>query len=294
MKKDNKQPLVSVVMPVYNAGDFLVESVNSILQQTYKNFEFIIVDDRSTDDSWIILGKLAAKDKRIRTYRLKKSAGVSETVKFAIAKTRGKFIARMDADDVSLPKRLELQVKYLLHNPKTVAVGGQCSIINKEGELIGEKRFPIKNKDIYSYIFKFVPVQQPTLMIAKTRLPKDFEYYHDGLNTAEEIELLFKLFQFGKVENLKEIVLLYRLHENNTSLKNIKSTFFFTLLSRIKAILQYGYRPSVTGLLVTFIQLIAVSVLPQKTVFWLYEKSRKMLYSMKYSRIGLRPAGGIR
>lgn len=296
MKKNQntKRPFVSVIMPVYNAGDFLVQSIESILKQTYKNFEFIIIDDASTDSSYQILKKFKKRDKRIRIFRIaKKNIGVSETVKYAITKAKGDFIARMDADDVAIKTRISKQVVFLLKNRNTVAVGGQCSIINKNGEVIGEKIFPTKFKEIYSYIFKFVPLQQPTLMIARKRLPKDFEFYHDGLDTAEELELLFKLFQYGKVENLGDIVLLYRLHDKNTSLKDIKKTFLYTLLSRFRAVIKYHYRPTITGIIFTLFQALLVLLLPQTLVFWLYEKMRKLHYSMKYSRLGLQFIGEV-
>ena len=263
-------------MPVYNAGSFLVEAIESILSQTYKNFEFIIVDDCSTDNSWSILRNYAKKDSRIRLFRNTKNLGVSETAQKAIAKARGEFLARMDADDIASPSRLETQLNYLLAHPETVAVGGQCLVIDKDGQVIGEKKFPLSFEEIYSYIFKFIPVQQPTLMIAKGRLPKDFKFYRDGMNTAEEVELFFKLFQYGKVENLPEFVLKYRLHNNNTSLKNLKKTYLLTFYSRIGAVFQYGYRPSWDGLITTLLEAILVLLLPKQWTLALYKKVRNL------------------
>jgi glycosyltransferase involved in cell wall biosynthesis len=277
MRKNNI-PLISVIMPVYNAGDYLVEAIKSILKQSYKNFEFIVVDDASTDNSWAILKKYKKKDKRIRIYRLKENIGVSQTVKFAIEKARGKFLARMDADDIAHPKRLEKEINYLLKNPQTVAIGSQCQLINKNGKNIGKKIFPTKFEDIYKYIFIFVPVQQPTLMINRTKLPKDFEYYYDSMDTAEEIELLFKLFQYGKVENLNETLHYYRLHGQNTSLINLKKTFLLTLLSRIKAVIKHSYKPTVKGVIFTFIQAVLILILPAKFILKMYWFLRETKY----------------
>ncbi|MCM8820036.1 MAG: glycosyltransferase [Candidatus Omnitrophica bacterium] len=286
----NTHPLISVIMPVYNAGDFLVEAIESILHQTYKNFEFIIVDDASIDNSWQILKVFKKKDKRIKIYKFKKNVGVSQTVKFAIEKTKGKFLARMDADDVAHPQRLEKQLNYLLKNPQTVAVGSQCYLINKKGKILGRKTFPTKFEDVYKYIFTFIPIQQPTLMINKTKLPKDFEYYYDGMNTAEEVELLFKLFRYGKVENLEEILHYYRLHEKNTSLQNLKKTFLLTLISRIKAIFKYGYKPTIFGIISTFIQTLLVIFLPSKLILKIYwtlknNKLKKLSFFSFQSRL---------
>jgi len=264
------QPLISVVMPVYNAGEFLVESVQSILNQTYQKFEFIIVDDASTDHSWAILKKFAKKDKRITLLRNDINLGVSLTVKKAIAAAKGTYLARMDADDVSYPARLEKQLAYLQNHTKTVVVGTQCDVIDKDGRIIGAKRFPMHHKAIYEYIFSFIPLQQPSLMIACRRLPKNFDYYVDGLNTAEEVDLIFKLFRYGNVENLSETLLCYRLHGKNTSLLDVKKTFLLTLLSRMKAIVVYAYRPSVRGLLMTLTETVIVLLLPKKLTLWLY------------------------
>lgn len=271
MKKNSKEtPLVSIILPVYNAGNFLRDSIESLLNQTYKNTEIIIVDDHSTDNSYSILKEYAKKNKKIKLFRNKKNLGVSETVKRAINETQGDYLARMDADDISLPDRISLQVEYLEAHKRTVAIGGQCYTINAENQIIGRKTFPTEFKDIYKYIFRFIPVQQPTLMIAKKRLPDNFVYYVDGMNTAEEVELFFKLFTHGKVENLDEPVLLYRIHDNNTSFKNVKETFLLTLVARIKAIFRYGYKPTTAGVIYTVIQTLVVLLLPQNVILGIY------------------------
>lgn len=263
-------------MPVYNAGPFLSDAIKSILSQTCRNFEFIIVDDASEDSSWQITQDIARKHKQIKATRNPKNLGVSETVKKAISLAKGEFLARMDADDVALPVRLEKQVKYLLKHKETVAIGGQCLLIDKDGDIVGEKTFPTAFSDIYKYIFKFIPVQQPTLMIARRRLPREFKYYRDGMNTAEEVELLFKLFQYGKVENLPDTLLMYRLHDKNTSLLNIRKTFLLTLLARVKGVLLYGYKPTLSGVVVTLLQTGVALLLPRKLALFLYKKLRKI------------------
>lgn len=268
--KKTRPPVISVVMPVYNAEKYVGQAIRSILNQTLKNFEFIIVDDSSTDSTWDIIRKFAQKSKRIKLFRNDKRMGVSITVKRAIEHARGDFIARMDADDISFPGRFEKQLSYLRQNRKTVAVGAQCLLINKRGRIIGEKVFPTSFDKIYEYIYRFVPLQQPTLMIAKKRLPRDFEFYRDGMNSAEEVELIFKLFVYGKVENLNEFLFKYRMHDKNTSLSNVKETFFLTLLSRIKAVFAYGYKPSPLGIFITIAQTILVLLLPGKMILYLY------------------------
>src|SRR3989339_754358 len=123
MKKTQiKQPLISVLMPVFNAAKYVEEAVNSVLAQTYFNFELIIIDDGSTDKSWAILQKLAMKDKRIRIYQNRINSGIGYTRKELAKLAKGKFAAIMDSDDIMFPDRLAIQVKFLQENPKVVVV----------------------------------------------------------------------------------------------------------------------------------------------------------------------------
>ncbi len=276
MRNKEKQPLISVVMPVYNAGSFLMEAIESIRAQTYKNWELVCVDDGSSDDSYEILRKYARKDKRIRVYKNRENMGVSATSNHALSKSKGDFIARMDADDISMPWRFEKQIKCLLLRPDVVAVGGQCELIDGEGNIIGEKRFPVSFEDVKRMIFWSIPVQQPSLMINRVKLPDDFVWYDGGFGSAEEVELLFRFFKLGKVVNLPETLLKYRLHGGNLSLINPRKTFYLTLKSRIRAIGKYGYVPSVYGVFLTLIQIGVVTIVPNKYIYPLYSVLRGM------------------
>lgn len=263
-------------MPVYNAGRFLHQSIQSILEQTYQDFEFIIVNDASTDNSAKIIDDYAKSDKRITVIHNSENLGVSRSVKKAMDIACGAYIARMDADDISLPERFEKQVTYLDSHTKTVAVGTQCTTIDADSNTIGEKTFPLTHEEIYEYIFRFIPVQQPSLMIARKRLPKSFAFYNDSFTTAEEVEMIFKFFQYGRVENLPEKLLKYRIHSTNTSFKSVKKTFFNTLLSRIQAVYTYDYKPSLAGILSTVMQTALVLLLPEAAIMFIYRNMRRI------------------
>ncbi len=263
------KPLVSVIMPAYNAGRFLAPAIESILQQTYPNFEFIIVDDASIDNSWQIIQKYARKDKRIHAFRNPQNLGVSATANFAISLAKGQYIARMDADDVSLPYRLEKELKFLQQNPKAIAVSGQCLVINEKDQIIGRKTFPLEDKQLREMIFWAVPMQQPAMMINRKLLPKNFAWYSPKKTSAEEIDLLFQLMKYGQLINLPETVLYYRYLPNSLSHQNPKATFWLTLKSRIKAVRE-GYQPSAKGVALTLLQAITVAILPNKAITWLW------------------------
>lgn len=151
--RGNDSPLVSVIMPVYNAGGFLVEAIESILHQTYRKFEFIIVDDCSTDGSWKVISRYQRRyPKVIKAIRMKKqlNKGGDASANTAYRMTRGAFIARMDADDIAHPERLEKQVKFLHDNPDVLMVGSQAHVINKSGEVVGDKTVPTSHEEIYA------------------------------------------------------------------------------------------------------------------------------------------------
>lgn len=262
--------LISIVMPVYNAGDYLDEALESVRVQTHKNWELICIDDYSTDQSYKKLQGYSKKDKRIKVYRNGAHKGVSYAANLAISKACGEFIARMDADDVMLPDRVEKQAKFLQENPDVIAVGGQCLLINKEGREIGKKVFPEQHEKVYDMIYRAIPIQQPALMVDKTRLPKDFVWYQSNLQYGEEVDLLFRLFNYGRCANLGAYLLKYRIHDKNVSLLHPKKTFLVTYEARKRAVREYGYKPTPLSRAISFLQRVAVGILPEKLVFPLF------------------------
>jgi len=273
-KTNSTLPLISVVMPVYNAASYLESAINSIQKQTGVNWELIIIDDASTDGSYNLAKKFAVSNNKIRVFKNKQNLGVATTANKAIKKAKGQYIARMDADDIALPSRLQKQIAYLLKNPRAVAVGAQCHVINKKGKKIGKKVFPVSTAQIKRMMFRFYPLQQPTLMVNTKLLPKNFVWYQEGLTAAEEHELLYKFLEIGDVVNLPDFLLEYRVHTNSATWKHPKKDFFYILKTRIKGIFQYGYRPTIKDVLTNFAQLITMLFLPEKLIFPIYAQIR--------------------
>ncbi|MCL5091962.1 MAG: glycosyltransferase family 2 protein [Patescibacteria group bacterium] len=125
------KPLVSVIMPVYNAERYLDQAIASLRKQTEPRFELLIIDDGSTDASWKKLRLYARTEQRIRLWRNPKNIGLALSLNRLLPKTRGQYIARMDADDVAFPRRLAQQVAFLQSHPTVVACGGQIKIIDR-------------------------------------------------------------------------------------------------------------------------------------------------------------------
>jgi len=266
----NKIPLVSIFMPVFNAEKYVKQALASIEAQTYTNWELVVVDDWSEDKSWEILQEYARNSNRVIMYRNGRHRGVASAANLALTKVRGELVARMDADDVMHPQRLAKQVRYLQNNPGTVAVGTQCALINHEGKIIGDKTFPTEHEKMYRMIFRSIPLQQPSLMVNTKLLPKHYQWYQDKEETAEEVDFLLRIFRFGKCANVNEKLLSYRIHTRNTSLINPKKTFYATFRSRMRGILRYQYRPQVKDVLVTFAQLLLVTLLPKQLIYPVY------------------------
>lgn len=272
----NTQPLISIVMPVRNAEAFLSNCLDSILNQTHTNWELLALDDHSTDKSLHILRSYQKKDKRIKVFSNKKQLGVSKTANKLIKKAQSKWIARMDADDIMLPKRLEFQLKTLQKHPSVIVLGSQCTLINQNGKAVGKKTFPTCPKQIFNMLFWACPVQQPSIMVNTHKLPSNFIWYSNQ-KTGEEINFLIRISKYGNIVNSKETFLKYRLHSNNLSLnQNQKKVFYSLFKIRLKAIFSRQYKPSFSSLLIGFSELIAVSLLPQSAIMPFFQFIRGM------------------
>ncbi len=269
MTSQTKKPLVSVVMPVYNPGKYLVDAIDSILSQTFSNFEFIIVDDASTDGSWKIIKSFAKKDSRIIAFKNKINLGVSLTSNIAISQARGKYIARMDSDDVSTPDRLQKQVDFLKNHPQTIVVGGQCAIVDENNQVVGFKKFPLTQNQIKDMIFWAVPIQQGYMMVNTSLLPKNFTWYHPSKFSAEEVDLYFNLFKYGDFANLPDNLYFYRKISTSLSHQNPKKTFWITLKSRLNAV-KNGFNPSLLAVIINLIQIGVILVIPTQIIMSLW------------------------
>ena len=272
-------------MPVFNAAPYLSESIESILKQTLTKFEFIIIDDHSTDNSWKIIKSYAHLDPRIRAYRNRLNLGVSITSNIAISLARCKYLARMDADDISTPDRLEKQYKYLKSNPQTIVVGGQCTIIDEENRVIGFKKFPTNTSDINDMLFWAVPIQQGYLMVNRSLLPKKYPWYSASKTSAEEVDLYFRLSEYGLFANLKDNLYFYRQVDNSLSRINPKKTFYLTLQSRLTAI-KTGFQPSIKAIIINLAQVVTITLLPPSLIYSLWYFIRGINQNQSQSQIG--------
>lgn len=218
--KNKNNTVISVVMSVYNAESYLEEAINSILNQNYKDFEFIIINDGSTDNSLEIIEKHKNQDERIVLIS-RENRGLVSSLNEGIEKAKGKYIARMDADDISLPERFEKQIE-LMEKENIDICGGHYLSINNFGEPLSLNLTPRGHQLCTLSLVSKVPFAHPTVMIKKSFLEKHGLKYGQSINQkAEDLDLWIRIHEKGaKFSNVNEIIFKYRIIENSLSKLN--------------------------------------------------------------------------
>lgn len=207
------KPLVSVLMPVYNSEDYLEEAIKSILNQSYSNFEFLIIDDASSDRSLDII--YSFKDDRIKLIKKNLNTGYTVSLNMGLAMCQGKYIARMDSDDISLPLRLEKQVALMEAFPEIGICGTWVETI---GKITGQiKKYPSTHEKIKTQLFVSSHFVHPTVMMRKSALDQYTLIYDPQFEPAEDYALWVQLGSFVRLANIAEVLLKYRVHEKQVS-----------------------------------------------------------------------------
>lgn len=221
-KRIEISPRISVIMPAYNAEKYIAQAIESILNQTFKDFEFIIINDGSTDNTVKIINQY--QDERIILINNEKNKGLVPSLNQGLKLASGEYIARMDADDISLPDRFMKQIKYMDKHPKIGVLGSWFHIFGEEINRIETKLKSPKLADM----IETSPVGHPTAMLRKKFFDKYYLQYDPAYTHAEDYELWTRVIKFMKIANLPEVLLNYRwakgnvshIHEKEQSLKS--------------------------------------------------------------------------
>ena len=216
----NKLAPISVIMSVYNSADYLRESVESILNQTFTEFEFIIINDGSTDDSWEILTEYAERDQRVKLFKNEENIGLTKSLNKGIALAQGEYIGRQDADDLSLPKRFEKQVALLDEYPEVVLVSCDLELINSEGQHIGKKEMACDRDLVPWYLIFYNRLAGHSQVIFRRDKVKSLGGYLENRRYSQDYELWCRLAKVGKIAVLPEILLQLRIHNKSISVEN--------------------------------------------------------------------------
>ncbi len=207
--------LISIILPVYNSEKYLQEAIESILNQSHKNFELLIMEDGSTDDSIKILNSI--EDERVKIYLSENNLGQANQLNKGISISKGDFIAIMHADDIMYKDKLQKQLNFLAENKKIDICG--CNV-----QLIGEKseiwKYPISNSACKDILLKSVPFAHPTILARKEIFTDQYEPYKQEMVPVEDYDLWVRLANKYEYANINEVLLSYRIHSEQISQVN--------------------------------------------------------------------------
>lgn len=215
-------PRISVIMSVYNADEYLEESINSILNQSFSNFEFLVIDDCSKDNSSTTLKQFALKDSRIKIHTNNENLGLTKNLNKLIQMSKGEYIARMDADDISLTGRFKEQIEYFESHADIDILGTFSRNISNTGIVIGERKVPITHAQILKLLPKLNPMSHPTVMFRASAL-RQIGGYDERFRTSQDFHLWFKAIGNGlKINNIPKILFEYRMNDSYVARKSFK------------------------------------------------------------------------
>lgn len=278
-------------MPVYNADQFLPEAIESVLDQTFHNFEFIIISDDISEKTQKILEYYRNKDNRIKIVYHDSRKGLVYSLNEGCFLSQGKYIARMDADDISYPERFEKQFEFLERHPDIGVCGTWMEHIKSEGSLIQKPKTPISHNLIEWNLFFGNPMDHPTIMMRKNAI-ENYGYYNIEGEFAEDYDLWARLIFHTKFANLPQYLFKYRFHDNNVSKINsnqqsqMNNKIQFSLLKQF--FLNIAYKPDITfiesdlwGTSITNYSQVEKQFLILKTLYNSYLNNRTLSKSEK-------------
>lgn len=232
-------PKVTVLMSVYNGDTFLKEAVESIIEQTFGDFEFLVIDDGSSDSSVEIIRSYG--DRRIRLISNEKNIGLAASLNSGIRMASGEYIVRMDSDDISLPDRLQRQVDFM-ETHREIAVCG--SYMETIGEQIQVVKKPINSKLIKCFLLAGSPFSHPTVLLRTSLIQRYDLYYNEDYSAAQDYDLWARILQIAPGWNIDEVLLHYRLHNRQLSIMRLCDQDYYADQVRKKTLSRMGINPS--------------------------------------------------
>ncbi len=267
-------PKVSVLLPVYNAERFLALSIESILSQTFSDFELIVIDDCSRDASWHIIEAFARKDGRVVAVKNDSNLNLTATLNKGIAMSKGEYVARMDHDDISTPDRLEKQVQLLDEHPDVGIVGGDIDIIDEDGNIFGRRQYNRTDPAIREKIFWYSPFCHPAVMIRRASLDAA-GYYDHRYAPADDYELYFRLGMKSRFANLDATVLRYRIvRRTSMTTGGTRKMEKQTIAVRRKYADFSPYRMGLADRFYNLAHFLSLYLVPTKFKSWCFAKLR--------------------
>ena len=271
---NKEQPLISVLMPAYNAEKYISESIDSILNQSYKNFEFIIIDDFSTDKTYEIIKKYSKQDSRIKCFKNSKNLGIAGNRNRLIKMAKGKYIVWQDADDISFSFRLAKQTSFMQTHKNVGICGSFIQSFDDKG-FKDIRRYPFSDDSLRKNIFLYSPVAQPAAIIRKSVL-NQVGLYNSKYPPAEDLDMSFRLGSCSKFANIQESLIYYREHLASNTYTRTKKQIQSTLEIRAKNRKNLSYQIRLIDYL-AFIVTWMIQSLPTSFIISIFKISRNIL-----------------
>lgn len=267
-------PKISVLMSAYNAEKYITGAMDSILEQTFRDFEFIIIDDYSTDSTWELIQKYAKDDFRIVPRRNVENLKLSKSLNKGIALARSSYIVRMDADDWAYADRLEKQYRFMETHPEIGLSGGGMEVCDENMRVVGIRKYYLEDDKIKSRIFRYSPFSHPTIIIRKSILDKA-GLYNPYYNPAEDYELYFRIGQYTKFGNLEDIILKYRMVQQSMTTGSTRTMELMTVRIRKQyAQVHHCYKMTFNDRFYSLLHWLSIYTIPLKAKLWLFNLLR--------------------
>ena len=254
---------------MYNGEKYVAATIESILTQSFQDFELLILDDGSTDHTPQILTACARRDARIRVLR-HENHGVGYTLNRGLAEARGALLAEIGADDLALPDRLSKQVEFLSNNGDHVLVGGYLRIIDQHDFPIGLRKYPTTDRLLRNALLLYNPFASPSIMYRRDAALAAGGYT-SRFRACEDYDFVLRLAKCGRVANLPEPLTAYRFHPDSTKSTKTLRQLRDTLDIKRVAYREYGYPETVAARVLNVMQ-EAMMHLPHRLIYWLFTK----------------------
>jgi glycosyltransferase involved in cell wall biosynthesis len=215
-----KTPMISVVMPTYNSEKYVAEAVQSILTQTFRDFEFLVVNECGSDDRTVAIVE-SFRDPRIRVIQNSRRLGIAESLNAGMRQSRGKYIARMDADDISMPVRFERQIAFMEANPD-IAISGTW--VELFGDASGVLRHCTDPEYVKTCMLLTSEARHPTVIMRSSEI-RSHALRYDSAHTVEDFELFSRAVHVVKIANIPEVLLKYRIYAESNSVAKGEAFF---------------------------------------------------------------------
>jgi glycosyltransferase involved in cell wall biosynthesis len=265
-------PIISVITTVYNGEPYLREAIESVLAQSVSDFEYVIVNDASTDNSLKILHEYAAKDARIRVIDNEKNLGLPGSRNKVLPMVRGKYVAWQDADDVSLPHRFERILARMEDDP-TVGMCGAWLEFFQGDTIKGYRRYDVDDAPLRKRIFRYSPVAHPTALIRRECF-EQLGGFDLSFAPAEDLELSFRFGTRFKFANVPEVLLRYRQHTASMTFTKLSANERGVLRIRSKYRKNAAYHRTAFDVLYNELQRASISLVPPRLKIALFDLMR--------------------